>query len=670
MPPRPRPQPRAAAAAALALPLSTLLAASLLLLLGRGVGAQELEEIQAVVDEIMKILCFEPCAGRYTGNEVVPGTKCQWYHECKSGRPVNIVECGDGLWFNPAGGYCDVGAANADCPPDPSCPPTPYPTESPEVEPTAAPTGEPSDAPTREPIKEPTPGPTPAPAPAPTNPPVTPSPTAAGMALRYVESRRDRIERFVLVSYDVATGVARPSTQYTFDGLLRSLQLMGVRGFGADFQFSLWEYDRKKWIHGLVNLAAFLANSMVEAIERDACDEWSWQEAGGNYPISSCEPIGSLIARVDLVQCSNSCGQEGRSYEDENCPRGTTDFMACDADANMYVTAVTSGTHPRAPPPLKCRPGGATAGYWNGTIGREVIDVPFPNVAGRVDTAGCCWWGRGALLTRGVCNVGKINYFLGKGGADAGRYTLYPTIDFCRYPEATCASANGEELRWTTALFEWAERVQRYEVLASFADSEAWSFEDRLTRFVEGDLTDDGFITDVSRILSRGCHKPGCSGLEVRMLERRKAHFLTIIDEVFDVRALLNTASPTTKPVPQTPRPSSPPFAYIPPTPPLYSPRPQQPTPAFQPLEPPAPSSVENIDTNPDLAANTQSSPGPVPEKEFESGGTILPPDDGSSLKGKLIGLESNDAVGVPPKKMLPSNMLAAALLLFSRLCV
>jgi len=48
----------------------------------------------------------------------------------------------------------------------------------------------------------------------------------------------------------------------------------------------------------------------------------------------------------------------------------------------------------------------------------------------------------------GVCNIGKFNYYLGKGGMDSDRPALYD-IDFCRYPEAPCASQSSEELPWT-----------------------------------------------------------------------------------------------------------------------------------------------------------------------------------------------------------------------------
>jgi len=230
------------------------------------------------------------------------------------------------------------------------------------------------------------------------------------------------------------------------NGLMQSLKVM-AGGFGADFKFMLWEGDAEKYIHGLVNLAAFLANAMVESIEYDSCDELNWQNINGKHAIS------------------NSCGQEGRSYQDENCPWGSTEFLSCDVDDNMQVTAVRSGNQLRAPPPLKCKAGSGEdvfTGYWDEISGRVITDAPFPNVAERTDIEGCCWWGRGALSTRGVCNIGKLNYYLGKRGADLGRSTLYPQLDFCKYPEVTCTSAMGEQLRWTTALFEWSERRVNY----------------------------------------------------------------------------------------------------------------------------------------------------------------------------------------------------------------
>ena len=93
----------------------------------------------------------------------------------------------------------------------------------------------------------------------------------------YIESKQDLIEQKVLVSFNRASGLSYPSSQYTFNSLMQGLQLMAVDGFGADFKFELWEGNEGKYPHGLANLAAFLANAMVESIEDDTCDELNWQ---------------------------------------------------------------------------------------------------------------------------------------------------------------------------------------------------------------------------------------------------------------------------------------------------------------------------------------------------------------------------------------------------------
>ena len=49
--------------------------------------------------------------------------------------------------------------------------------------------------------------------------------------------------------------------------------------------------------------------------------------------------------------------------------------------------------------------------------------------------------GRGVIQTSGVCNFGKLNYFLGAGAANDGRSSRYPQIDFCKY-DYVCSFVN------------------------------------------------------------------------------------------------------------------------------------------------------------------------------------------------------------------------------------
>ena len=104
------------------------------------------------------------------------------------------------------------------------------------------------------------------------------------------------------------------------------------------------------------------------------------------------------------------------------------------------------------------------------------------------------------------------------------------------------------------------ERVQRY-----FVRNE-WDYETKLSEFIDGGLEDSTFIDSVSRILSRGCHAPGCSELEVRRLDKRKSNFFMIVNDVFDIPAILATSTPTQQPttmqptdgpIPSTKHPSS-----------------------------------------------------------------------------------------------------------------
>ncbi|KAL3811666.1 hypothetical protein ACHAXA_002760 [Cyclostephanos tholiformis] len=404
----------------------------------------------------------------------VPLTECKHFYTCKDGTITSTLSCSEGLVFDVSLGACNY-AADVRCV-EPTCVPTFKPT-------TVDPTKSPSESPTLSQVS----------------------------ALSVVMSKKDLIEEFVLKSYN-ADRTTYPSVRYTFEYFYRSLKIMSVDGFGADFQFMLWDTDREKYLLGLVNLSAFLANCMVEAVQDDTCDELNWQQVAGRYAIS------------------NSCGQEGRSYQDETCG-----VYSCIVDANMEITAVDAANTVRAPPPLACRPGSGPdsySGFWDTNTGTENKGTPYSNTAGRIDVEGCCYWGRGALRTRGSCNIGKLNYFLGARAAKEGRSSLYPDIDFCIDPEATCASSVTDELRWTTAFFEWSERVQRYN------DTE-WDYEDRLKDFFSGGMNDDSFIDDVIKILYRGCRTDECSDLEVRFANERKANFYTIVNDVFAIGAIL-----------------------------------------------------------------------------------------------------------------------------------
>lgn len=366
-----------------------------------------------------------------------------------------------------------------------------------------------------------------------TSPSVSPteSPTPApSILINHINSKRSLIEKHILKSYTNDGATAYPSIRYTFDPFVRSLQTMGVDGFGGDdipHRFLLWDTDPVHYRYGLANVAAFLAQAAVEAIYDDTCDELNWQQVAGRYAVS------------------NSCGQEGRSYQDETCGK-----YSCLVDPAMEVTAIHAANDVRAPPPFECRPRVGVddfAGYWDTNSGSEVRNTPYSNTAGRIDVEGCCYWGRGALLTRGSCNIGKLNYYLGARAAREGRPSLYPDVDFCADPEATCASGATEELRWTTAMFEWSERVQRY-------NSTGWDYKTELYKFLDGGMTDDSFIDTVSKAFVLGCHTTKCSKNQVRHADDRKSMFFLIVNEIFvldSIPKLVPTSRPTRRVIPR-----------------------------------------------------------------------------------------------------------------------
>lgn len=329
----------------------------------------------------------------------------------------------------------------------------------------------------------------------------------------------------------------RPSRIYKWRDFVQAVATMHQTGVG---DLRLWlgdatDADDPRARYGLTNLAAFLAQSMKETIQYDACDENNWDSTNG-------------------YQISNSCGQLGQSYEDYDCE------MACPRDPSMQITAVTHATWYGAPGPMFCAPdatleaaglaSGGRTGRWDHShdcwpypateAGFTSSDGPawsrtecevYPGQrAGRYlwdgsgeSVEGCCWWGRGVIQTTGRCNFGTLNHFLGRSHLDPSVHAppvraLYPDIDFCSDPEVICASTDHPELKWVAGLFYWMSSVQTY-------DERGWAYLSSLKAFVDGGLADDAFIDAVSGIVNRGCHDHPCDTGPVDGLADRRANF-------------------------------------------------------------------------------------------------------------------------------------------------
>jgi hypothetical protein len=217
----------------------------------------------------------------------------------------------------------------------------------------------------------------------------TPQPTAAiskyedyyARVEEFLNKTQIEIENSVLVSYN-SLGEAYKSTAYTYDAFLVALRYMSLFGAGGGgdgdddepILFYVGQTDSKGLAHGLVNLAAFLAHAMVTSIKYDVCDEFSVDSTDSS----------------EKYAISNSCGQWGRSYQDEACA-GDGASMTCDVDPVMTVVAATYPFRSDLPPRFECEPKENETdftGHWDGKLGLLSETYPFANRAGAVHNEG------------------------------------------------------------------------------------------------------------------------------------------------------------------------------------------------------------------------------------------------------------------------------------------
>jgi len=340
-----------------------------------------------------------------------------------------------------------------------------------------------------------------------------------------------RFETSVLL-YETPSLQWTPSTVYRFKDMMAALENMWTVGIGSQFLYTGEPNApaEKNLRYALVNIAAFLSQSMQETIRYNACDENSWDLVGpaNKYPVS------------------NSCGQLGQSYQDYQC-RAEEAHMQCEVDPNLELRATTHAQWYGAPAPLYCGPKSKYpyAGFWDYSwslpwnyageleyegqrAGRFDNSAPYANSAGRTDVEGCCYWGRGVIQTTGVCNFGKLNYFLGQRAALEGRNALYPDINFCKRPDLICGPESGHpELKWVAGLFYWMESVQQYNI-------GGWSYLANLRDFVDRGMPnpgdDAGFIHSVSGIVNRGCHNPPCASGDLHAGRERAQNFKKVLE--------------------------------------------------------------------------------------------------------------------------------------------
>lgn len=397
-----------------------------------------------------------------------------------------------------------------------------------------------------------------------------------------------------------------PSEVFLWPDMLLAVEKMageGVAGrrlYAGPTSGNEWESGHQ---YALANLAAFLANSMQESIQYDACDENNWSQP--EYAVTS------------------ACGQLGEDYQNYHCWEMAdpetgemipAEEMECAVDPEMVMVARTHAKWYGAPAPLFCAPKSIIpeAPRWNavsgwcptegtastqaqawaepfGSIalgeihygpGESTESVPpavlavyphyldyvkasidkvsgescqmdgeccmdidnqlsgswescaggCPNQNGRTDVEGCCWWGRGVIQTTGVCNFGKLNYFVGAKAAQrfAGtdRTALYPDVDFCLDPEIVCRPDGPPDLKWVAGFFYWLESVQPY-------DHAGGNYMEVLHAWVANgmDPDDHTLIDFASGIVNRGSHTAHAHGLDSRRANFQ--HFLEVFAGAF-----------------------------------------------------------------------------------------------------------------------------------------
>jgi hypothetical protein len=318
------------------------------------------------------------------------------------------------------------------------------------------------------------------------------------------------------------------STIYRWEDMLDAIQI--ILGFD---KYKLWDGGSNA-TYGLVNIAAFLAQAMAEGISANTCNE-----------LNSRHPHEAERSGGAAYPAAAACGQGKELYQDKGCTDEDEDAsLSCLVNPNMIQRAVITPGWADAPPGFFCAPrillprapkwvtngpqcapsspirpqnltnyieyvnrGGRCRDYrgiiaagWLFDNGCENNHCAGPT--GRTDVEGCCWWGRGVLLTSGVCILGKLNHYMKK---ITNRDDLHlpnsiklPEYDLCGNPDAVCDKKVGPWLKWLLGLFHYVSEVQNY--------SGDWDYKAALENWVDSGMKvkDTHFIDMVSRVFKSG----------------------------------------------------------------------------------------------------------------------------------------------------------------------
>ena len=375
--------------------------------------------------------------------------------------------------------------------------------------------------------------------------------------------------------FNAAPGSWIPSSLYKWEDFLEALKAMHNTGISGE---KYWLFDEddsneQKQKYAKVAIASFLAQSMQETIQYNACDENSWQFF---KDANTSKAVADSIARGDFTidqPMDAACGQLGQVYADYGVDsNGIDNPYSCPRAPKMEVTAITNAKYYAAAGPVFAAPDAVLSdlgllldgkpGRWEDSgdcAGKPATADNFkdPKIEGwardeckvykgqkagsfvwdgssKRSLEGCGWWGRGVIQTTGRENFGKLNHFVGRSHVDKDLINknvdwkggvvnvkappenpLYAGMDLCANPELICSSTEHKEIKWVAGLFYWMNSVQAYEGGGIYQD---WNYKTELKKYVDSNfgennyqpLNGTSFIDSISGIVNRGCPDDEC----------------------------------------------------------------------------------------------------------------------------------------------------------------
>merc|ERR1719428_1166904 len=179
-----------------------------------------------------------------------------------------------------------------------------------------------------------------------TPPPTTTTPLTPEALLQHVLDALKNADSAGVFQYQKPDESWAPSTLYTWEDMIKGVNIMATQGIGKQ---KLYIGEGANINYGLVNIAAFLGQSMAETIMYNACDENNWSN-----------PDVTKMYGGTAYTAAYACGQGKQSYQDYKCSKEDDALaggkMACDVDRHMEMRAHTQAKWYGAPPALFCAP--------------------------------------------------------------------------------------------------------------------------------------------------------------------------------------------------------------------------------------------------------------------------------------------------------------------------